>query len=138
MRDGRRVLAIVCGVVVLLAASGIAVANTARWHHLRSVRVAVSNPSLPPPSGKPQTTTFGPGHGLRRAQHALNANDIRRLAKPRKSTAACTGGYDVTIKVVRHNGTVLKMSAYRCGGTTYGRVGGNLPGFLNAVGISPP
>jgi hypothetical protein len=30
------------------------------------------------------------------------------------------------------------MSGYRCGGKTYGRIGGNVPGFLKAVGISPP
>jgi hypothetical protein len=30
------------------------------------------------------------------------------------------------------------MSGGRCGGMTFGRIGGNLPGFLKAVGISPP
>jgi hypothetical protein len=137
MLNPRRALILGCVLLAAAIASGIATATTARWHNLRSVRVTVSNPSLPPPSGKAHTTTFTPGHGLHRAQHALNVNDIRRLSKPRPSMG-CTGGYDATLRIVRHDGTTVTMSGYRCGGKTYGRIGGNLPGVLKAVGISPP
>jgi hypothetical protein len=137
MADPRRALILGCVLLAAVIASGIAAAST-RWHSLQSVRVTVSNQSLPPPFGKARTTTFTPGHGLKRAQNALNANDIRRLAKPKTFAIACTGGYNATIEIVRHDGTAVKMSGYRCGGATSGRIGGNLPGFLKAVGISPP
>jgi hypothetical protein len=137
MLDVRRVLwlGIVLGAVAL--ASSVALAVGARWHGLRSVTVTVSNPSLPPPNGEPLTIKFLPGDGLSRAQQALNANDIARLSKPRPNTA-CAGGYNATIEIVKRGGAVVTLSGYRCGTTTFGRVGGNLPGFLKAVGISPP
>jgi hypothetical protein len=99
--------------------------------------VTVSNTSLPPQFGAPKTALFLPGPALRKAQHALNANDIRRLAKPRLNHG-CAGGYSVSIKIVKHNHAVVRLSGYRCAGTTYGIIGGNLPGFLKAVRITPP
>jgi RNase P protein component len=124
--------------VTLLLVAGGATAAGARWENLRSVRVTVSRPSLPPPGNKPRTSNFTPGHGLVKAQNALNRNSIRRLAQAVFSNVACTGGYDASIRIVKHDYSVVKMSAYRCANTTYGRIGGNLPGFLKALGISPP
>jgi hypothetical protein len=137
MREIRRFawLGVVLGIVAL--ASSVAVAAGARWHGLLSVTVTVSNGSLPPPSGAPHTMTFSPGYGLSRAQKALNSNDIKRLSKPVANTP-CAGGYNVSLKIVERSGPIVKMSAYRCGNRTSGRIGGNVPGFLKAVGITPP
>jgi hypothetical protein len=123
-------------VAVTLALLGAAPA-LAGWHHLRSVRVTVTNASLPPPGGKPHTTLFVAGHGLRRAQHALNAERIVRRSQG-IPVIDCTGGYTVVIKIVKRDSSVVKMSGYRCGGMTFGRIGGRLPRFLKAVGITPP
>lgn len=121
---------------VMLALLGAAPA-LASWRHLRSVRVTVDNASLPPPGGQPRTTSFLPGHGLRRAQHALNANHIHRLT-PGRPLIDCTGGFSIVIKVVEESSKVVKLNGYRCGGITFGRIGGNLPRFLKAVGVSAP
>ena len=99
--------------------------------------MTISRPSLPPPGSKPHTTVFLPGHGLLKAQHALNRYVITRLVQPRPSTG-CTGGYDVDIRIVKRNNAVVRMSATRCGFTTSGRIGGNLPGFRRAVGVGAP
>jgi hypothetical protein len=80
---------------------------------------------------------FTSGHGLSPAQHALNANHITRLSKPLSAPPGCAGGFAVTIKVVRHNHTHVGMTGYRCGTSTSGRIGGNIDGFLHAVGITP-
>jgi hypothetical protein len=132
MRDALRIGWVAMALLLLGAAPALS-----SWHDLRSVKVTVSNPSLPPPGGKPQTASFLPGHGLKRAQRALNANHIVRAAQG-IPVIDCAGGFTVVIKVVKRSGTRVGMSAYRCGGMTFGRIGGNLPGFLKAVGISPP
>jgi hypothetical protein len=134
-RGARRIAGIL---VVLLLLAGSASAATPRWQNLRSVRVTVSRPSLPPPGNKTHTTDFTPGHGLLKAQNALNRYDIRRLAQSVSTNVACTGGYNASIRIVKHDYSVVKMSAYRCANTTYGRIGGNLPGFLKAVGVKVP
>jgi hypothetical protein len=136
LRGARRFGGIVA-VALLLLAAGATVA-AARWQNLRSIRVTVSRPSLPPPGNKPRTKDFTPGHGLMKAQNALNSNGIRRLTQSVSTNLACTGGYNASIRIVRHDYSVVKMSAYRCAGTTYGRIGGNLPGFLKAVGVRVP
>jgi hypothetical protein len=135
-RGVRRIGGVLVVLLLLLAASATVAA--ARWQNLRSIRVTVSRPSLPPPGNKPRTKDFTPGHGLVKAQNALNRNGIRRLTQAVSTNAACTGGYNASIRIVRHDNSVVKMSAYRCAGKTYGRIGGNLPGFLKAVGVSVP
>jgi hypothetical protein len=132
MRDAVRI-----GTLTLVLALVGAAPALGSWHDLRGVTVTVSNPSLPPPGGKPQTTSFLPGHGLRRAQHALNANHIHRLSVGRP-LLDCTGGFSVVIKIVQSDSKVFKLNGYRCGGVTFGRIGGNLPRFLKAVGITRP
>jgi hypothetical protein len=122
--------------VSLLAAQPTVAATTAHWHNLRSVSVTVAHPSLPPPGDKPHTTSFTPGHGLRRAERALNRNDITRLAKARQGSPGCAGGYVVAIRIVKHNSSSVKMGGYRCGTTTSGHIGGNLPGFLRSLGVA--
>jgi hypothetical protein len=125
------------GILVALALlTGSATAATPQWQNLRSVRVTVSRPSLPPPGGKPHTTNFLPGHGLLKAQHALNRYGIKPLRYGNKGN--CTGGYNLSIRIVKRNYAVVKMSAYRCANTTYGGIAGNVPGFLKAVGVSIP
>jgi hypothetical protein len=128
-------LACLAAAFVIAASSGAAAAGA--WHRLNSVRVTVSNSSLPPPGGKPHTTSFTPGHGLKKAQAGLNGYGIKRLGTP-VPNQGCTGGYDAQITIVKHGGAKLTLHAYRCGGKTYGRTGGNVPGFLKALGITPP
>jgi hypothetical protein len=135
-RGARRIGVVVVSLVLLTSCT--AAAATPRWQNLRSVRVTVSRPSLPPPSGNPRTTDFTPGHGLLKAQSALNANGIFR---PRYQTTlgrACTGGYNASIRIVKRDYSIVKMSAYRCANMTSGSIGGNLPGFLRAVGVRVP
>jgi len=134
----RRLSWLVCVSLSLVAIAGVAVAASGPWHGLRRVTVTVQSPSLPPPFGKPRTTVFTPGHGLKRAQHALNANHIMRLSKPLTAPPGCAGGFAVTIKIVTHNHSHVKMTGYRCGTSTSGRIGGDIDGFLKAVGITPP
>ena len=134
-RGARRIGGVV--VALVLPTSCAAVAATPRWQNLRSVRVTVSRPSLPPPGNKPRTTDFTPGHGLLKAQHALNRYDISRFTGP-APTIGCTGGYDLSIRIVKHNYAVVKLSTYRCAGMTFGGIAGNIPGFLRAVGVGVP
>jgi hypothetical protein len=136
--DRRTALAIGClTLALLLAACGAAVAAV-RWHTLRAVRVTVSNPSLEPPFGKAHTTVFDTRQQLTRVQRALNAHRIRRVSGNPSDGGGCTGGYDAVITIVQGNATRVTMTAYRCAQTTHGTIGGDLPGFLQAVGISPP
>jgi hypothetical protein len=123
---------------LLLGQPAAVAAAAVHWHDLRSVRVTVSAPSVPPPAGSPHTTSFLPGHGLRRAQKALNHNHISRLTTSLPADPRCAGGYTVVIRIVKHNHARVKMTGSQCGGTTSGHIGGNLPGFLKAVGITPP
>lgn len=122
--------------VSLLAAGATVAATTAHWHNLESVSVTVTHPSLPPPGDKSHATSFSAGHGLRRAQRALNQNDITRLAKARQGSPGCAGGYIVAIRIVKPDASSVKMTGYRCGTTTSGHIGGNLPGFLRSLGIT--
>jgi hypothetical protein len=131
----RRWIVISASALAPLSASAAAAAGS--WQGLRSVSVTVVNSSLPPPGGKPHTSSFLPGHGLKHAQKALNSHGIRRLASSVQNKG-CTGGYDVTIKIVKHDASTVTLHAYRCGNTTYGRTGGDVPGFLKALGITPP
>jgi hypothetical protein len=121
---------------LLLGQSAVA-ATAVHWHDLRSVRVTVSAPSVPPPAGNPHTTSFLPGHGLSRAVKALNHNHIARLATSLPPAPGCTGGYTVVIRIVKHNHDRVKMTGSQCGTNTSGHIAGNLPGFLKAVGITP-
>jgi hypothetical protein len=125
-------------VALLLLTSCAAAAATPRWQNLRSVRVTVSRPSLPPPGNKPRTTDFTPGHGLLKAQHALNVYGIFRPRYQISLGRACTGGYNASIRIVKRDYSVVKMSGYRCANMTSGGIGGNLPGFLKAVGVRVP
>jgi hypothetical protein len=122
---------------VSLAACGSS-ATAPRWHDLRSVRVIIGNDSLPPPFGRPRTASFVTGPQLSRAQAALNSHHITRLAHSTAAGGGCAGGYQVAITIVEHDSRRVTMSAYRCANTTSGDIGGDLPGFLSAVGISPP
>ena len=112
-------------------------ASTVRWHDLRSVTVTVTVPGLPPPGDKPKATSFTAGHGLARAKSALNRNDIERLAKSLPGDPQCSGGSIVVIRVVNHNGGAVRMTGYLCAGRASGHIGGDLPGFLHDVGVTP-
>jgi hypothetical protein len=125
---------IAAALLVAVGASGASVG----WHDLRSVRVTVSKPSLPPPAGEAQTTSFRTHQQLARAQAALNANGIRRLATDRSRANGCTGGFDVVIRIVERDSTRVTLEGYRCANEMSGNLGGDLLGFLSALDISPP
>ena len=129
---------IACLTLTLTLVACGAAAAAVRWQGVRSIRVTVSNPSLRPPFGNARTTAFVSGGALTRAQAALNAHHIRRVNGGNGDDGGCTGGYDAVITIVERDRTRVTLRAYRCATTTYGTIGGDLPGFLQALGITPP
>ncbi len=120
--------------VGLIAACGGT--SAVRWGQLRGARVTVAAPGLPPPGGLPRTTVFGDGQ-LTKVQTALNANHISQRASS-KANNGCAGGYTVAVTITERKSSRVQMSAYRCANTTFGNIGGDLPGFLAAIGVSAP
>jgi hypothetical protein len=135
----RSAQSIACVTLVLALTACGAASAAVRWRDVRSVRVTVSNGSLPPPYGAPRTTVFRTSRQVSRAEAALNAHHIRRVSGDSSSNdGGCTGGYNAVITIVERDKARVTMSAYRCATTTYGTIGGDLPGFLAALAISPP
>jgi hypothetical protein len=117
-----------------LAACGGNSQTTSTWHSLRSVRVTVARPGLPPPYGVPKTTTFATPPDVARATSALNNFHIARRVPP-SSNSGCAGGTQIEITIVPQQGRTASLNAYRCANQTTGDVAGNLPGFLSALGL---
>jgi hypothetical protein len=65
---------------------------------------------------------------------ALNAHHIAQVSPT--SSDGCAGGITVAIAITSEHSAPVNLSAYRCAHQTYGDVGGDLPGFLSAVGLS--
>ncbi len=120
--------------VALLALSGCGSQSSNTWKDLRTVRVTVARPGLPPPGGLPRTTTFVTSSELARVTTALNKNHI--VQRSATTSNGCAGGQQVAITIVRRDGPPAAMIGYRCGGKTSGAIGGNLDGFLTAIGIT--
>lgn len=108
--------------------------TTAAWHGLKSVRVTVAQPGLPPPYGGPSTISFTTPDRLAQATAALNRYRISQRA-PASQGHGCGGGKQITIAIVRLSGQHLSLNAYRCGGQTTGSVAGDLTGFMAALGM---
>ena len=123
-------------VLVIAAFAASALAAAGAWHNLKRVTVTVQNGSLPPPYGKAHVTHYTTATQVAKATRALNANHIAKRAAVQNN--GCTGGYDATIKAVEASSKTVTLSAYECGGKSYGDVAGNVPGFLHALGISAP
>ena len=129
----RLALGALCAGLVLAACGGSS-SSSSNWHSLRSVRVTVARPGLPPPYGAPKTSSFTTPAEVAKATAALNAFHIaQRSATPRQG---CGGGSEVAVTVVPQQGRTVSLTGYLCGGQTTGSIGGNLSGFLSALGIS--
>jgi hypothetical protein len=132
MRSGAGV-ALAVSVVLILAACGAS--SPTAWGGLQRVRVTVSQPSLPPPGGRPRTSTFSSGLRLIRARAALIAYRIHHTSAKRPG-GGCAGGIQIALTIEQQHQAPLRLQAYRCAGSMTGDVGGNLTGFLSALGIS--
>lgn len=131
----RRLRAIACIASVLLLLAGCGGSSSTTWKGVRSVSVTVSQPGLPPPGGAARTTTFASPSEVARVTAALNSHRISKLSSP-SSGSGCGGGFQIAITVTKSSGSPVQLSAYRCAGRTSGDVGGDLPGFLAAIGVS--
>ena len=107
---------------------------TTTWHGLKSVRVTVAQPGLPPPYGGPSTVSFTTPDRLAKATAALDRYHIRQRL-PASESHGCAGGKQIKIAIVRLSGQPLTLNAYRCGGQTTGSVAGDLTGFMAALGM---
>lgn len=133
--SGRLTPAAAVACVTAVTACGASAAGSSQnWHSLTSVRVTVQNASLPPPYGRPKTRTFTTPSAVTQATTQLNRFKIR--SAPGASTASCTGGFQTTVTIAAHDQPTRHLSAYSCAGKTSG-IGGNLAGYLSAIGLSP-
>jgi hypothetical protein len=134
MRAIARVIA--CAAPLLLVASCGSSHNSAvDWKNVQSVTVTVSKPGLPPPGGLPHTTTFTSQADVTRVTDALNAHGIDKLSAP-SSGGGCAGGAQIAITITEAGAAPTHLSAYSCGGKVTGDAGGDVSGFLSALGIS--
>jgi hypothetical protein len=132
----RTVLGALCAAVALAAcgSSSSSGGSSSTWKDLRSVRVTVAQPGLPPPFGEPKTTTFTTPAQVVRATSLLNAHRIVR-ASSTTSSSGCAGGFNVLIVIVPRTSAPVSLNAYRCAGHTTGNVSGDLVGLLRAIGV---
>jgi hypothetical protein len=127
-----KALGFLCAGLALTACGG---SSSSQWKGLRSVRVTVAQPGLPPPYGSPKTTAFTSSGELARVTTLLNAHHIAQAASTSSSTG-CAGGFKIEIVIVRAGAATTNLSAYRCANQTSGNVTGDLVGFLQAIGVS--
>jgi len=116
-----------------LALAACSSGSSGEWKSLRSVRVTVAQPGLPPPFGRPKTTSFTSPAEVARVTRLLNAHHIAR-APSTSSSSGCAGGFQIGIAIVPSGGAPVNLSAYRCANQTSGNVKGDLVGFLRAIG----
>lgn len=129
----RSALALMCAAGLGLAACGGSSHPT--WSQLRAVRITVAQPGLPPPYGAPKSTTFTTPAQLTRVTSALNAHHIAK-ASTTTPNPGCAGGFQIAIVIVPQHAGTVRLGAYRCANQDSGDIGGDLPGFLSAVGVS--
>jgi hypothetical protein len=129
----RTAAAVLAATAILLTFGGSS--SAASWHDLRSVRVSVQTPSLPPPGGKPRIKVFTTTTALKRITHQLNAHHIHQVRDTSSKNNGCAGGTEVAITLTLRSATAEHLHAYRCATTTTGNIGGDLLGFLNAIGL---
>jgi hypothetical protein len=134
MRILARVVAYVAP-LLLLASCGSSRHAATNWKNVESVTVTVSKPGLPPPGGLPHTTTFTTQADLTRVTNALNAHGIDKRPSP-SSSGGCAGGAQIAITITEASAAPTHLSAYSCGGKVTGDAGGDVSGFLSAMGSS--
>jgi hypothetical protein len=127
-----KALGVLCAAIVLAACGG---SSSSQWKGLRSVRVTVAQPGLPPPYGMPKTTAFTTSGELARVTSLLNAHHIAQ-ASSTASGAGCAGGFRIQIVIARTGSAPAELSAYQCANQTSGNVSGDLVGFLKAIGVN--
>jgi hypothetical protein len=125
-------MAAMASVVVVAACGG---SSATVWKGVRSVRVTVTRPGLPPPFGAPHTTVFTAPRDVARVTAALNAHRLSRVSSS-SSSSGCAGGAQIAITILQAQSAPVHLSGYRCANETSGNIGGDLPGFLSAMGIS--
>ncbi len=125
-------LGAICVCLVLGACGGGS--SSSQWKDLQTVRITVAQPGLPPPYGKPKTTSFTTQGQLARVTAALNAHHITQASSTSTSNG-CSGGFTIKIVVVPKSGASTNLSAYRCAKQTTGDVSGDVTGFLSSVGV---
>lgn len=121
-------------VACALAIAACGGSSSTTWKGLRSVTVTVSRPGLPPPFGRPHTTVFTSSSDISHVTAALNAHHITKVSP--SSPNGCAGGAQIAITITPEHSSPVNLSAYRCANQTTGNVGGDLPGFLSAIGLS--
>jgi hypothetical protein len=129
LRCGAFALAVISAVTLFVAAAQATLPS-----HLRSATITVQNGSLPPPYGRAHVYRYTTRAAVAKVKRALKANHI--AARRPTSSVGCAGGLSVSLKLVGR--TTQKLTAYECGGHSYGGIAGNVTGFLSAVGISTP
>src|SRR5436305_4958828 len=115
-----------------LAACGSSSSNATTWHSLRSVRVTVARPGLPPPYGAPKTTSYTTPAQLAKVTSALNQFHIAQRSAA-SSSQGCGGGSQILITIVPQQGRTVSLTGYLCANRTTGNIGGDLPGVLSAM-----
>ena len=85
--------------------------------------MTVAQPGLPPPYGRPKTTSFTTPAQVARVTGLLNAHKITQAVAsvPR---SGCGGGYEIGLVIVPQGAAPVKLNAYRCANTTSGNVNG--------------
>ena len=120
---------------LLLAACGSSKSSSTTWKDVRHVTVTDARPGLPPPGGLPHTTSFTTPSDLDRVTAALNAHHIHKLSSA-SANNGCAGGATIAITITRGSSAPVRLSGYTCANTTTGDIGGDLSGFLTAIGVS--
>ena len=128
----RLLLLIGLGCALTVAACGGS-STSSHWAELSHVTVTMSRP-LPPPYGGPFTKVYADAPELTRVTVLLNRHRIVQLAST-STNAGCAGGYNVTISITRKGSAPTALTDYRCAGHDSGNVGGDVVGFLTALGF---
>ena len=131
----RRELAVVPLALAIIAGGagcGSGGSGPSTWSHLRSVQISVAQPGLPPPGGAPHVTSFTSAAEVATVTRQLNAAPHRRGRRSRLQRL-CRRVLDPD-RDRAELGRRSTLSSTRCGGTTFGGIAGDLPGFLSSVG----
>ncbi len=133
IRPVRIALGAIC-VALALAGCGGGGSSSKQWSDLQTVRITVAQPGLPPPYGRPKTTSFTTASEVAHVTTELNAHHIAK-ATTSSSSNGCAGGFTIAIAIVPKSSSPTRLAAYRCANQTTGDVSGDLVGFLSSVGV---
>lgn len=120
-----------CALLALAACGG---SSSQEWKDLQRVTVTVSQPGLPPPFGSPRTSSFTTSSELSTVTGLLNDHAIAKASSTTPNNG-CAGGFKIEIVIDSKGASPTRLSGYRCADKTSGDVGGDLAGFLEAIGF---